>query len=205
MAETRKKKMEFILPKGQVAAFFNTLGQELQQGGVEDGLMDLTGYREVKISIQDRGDALLVGLKAKFPKPDELLLSGIAPLADLAERDDEGELTDAGVDEAEVPAGPGLPKYKVLKKRMRQTFKSLAASLAAGTPPPAEVLDLFASDSRLMCAFPGLGDEFYPPYLELVDRLVAQVRAGDPESLRQALDTAGALNQMKKDCHARHK
>lgn len=205
MADARKKKMEFILPKGQVAAFFKTLGEELQQGGAEGSPMSLEGYREIKISIQDQGAALLVGLKAKFPKPDEILLSGIAPLADLVERDDEGELTETGVDQAEVTAGPGLPKYKVLKKRMRQTFKSLAASLAAGTPPPAEVLDLFAADSRLMCAFPGLGDEFYPPYLELVDRLVAQIQAGDAESLRQALDTAGAINQMKKDCHARHK
>lgn len=166
--------------------------------------MDVAGFRELKLAVEKSGENWALEVKAVFPKAPESILAGLPGLSDL--------VTEEGYPELEATPG-GLPKYKPLKKRMKSVFKGVAAALAAGALPIQADLDLFVADSRLMCQYPGKGDEFYPAYLEAVDRLIALVEEAKSQTpgtedyaqaVTQALLAANALNQLKKDCHSRH-
>jgi len=102
------------------------------------------------------------------------------------------------------PCGSGVvcESYSGLKKRMQIYFKALRDSVAKAEMPSREIVSVFLSDSEKMLTFHGYGDEFYPAYATLCERLRAAV---DAESLAETAAVVGELAQARKDCHARYK
>ena len=105
---------------------------------------------------------------------------------------------------AEDPCGSGVvcESYSKLKKRMQVYFKAIRESVSKAEMPSREIVSVFLSDSEKMVSFRGYGDEFYPAYALLCDRLRT---ACDSENLAQIAAVVEELFQAKKSCHDRYK
>jgi XXXCH domain-containing protein len=85
---------------------------------------------------------------------------------------------------------------------MDKDFKALVKAAEAGAVPAAGQVAPFVADSRLMCTYPGKGDEFYSAFLAAVDAFEAAVASSDAAAFAEAV---GGLARLKKDCHAKYK
>ena len=94
------------------------------------------------------------------------------------------------------------PEYKHLKERMKANFKQVRKAVKKGRPLDTELVRTFCSDARLMTTYPDKGSEYYPAFLEWVERLASAVELGDCSKLAEAV---AALRRMEKDCHKRYK
>jgi XXXCH domain-containing protein len=105
---------------------------------------------------------------------------------------------------AEDPCGSGIvcESYSKLKKRMQVYFKAIRESVTRAEMPSREIVSVFLSDSEKMVSFHGYGDEFYPAYMELCDRLRESC---DSEDLAATAAVVEELIQAKKVCHDRYK
>ena len=105
---------------------------------------------------------------------------------------------------AEDPCGSGVvcESYSKLKKRMQVYFKAIRESVSKAEMPSREIVSVFLSDSEKMVSYRGYGDEFYPAYALLCDRLRT---ACDSENLAQVAAVVEELSQAKKSCHDRYK
>jgi XXXCH domain-containing protein len=101
-------------------------------------------------------------------------------------------------------SGPDVrgESYSSLKKRMQIYFKALRDSVAKAELPSREIVAVFLADSEKMVSFDGYGDEFYPTYAALCDRLRT---ACDSEDMSELATVVMALDQAKKSCHERYK
>lgn len=190
MSMTGKHKAETTLERAALADWLRGLAQAIEAGELPgDTPVSLEGWRGLKISVKPGfGETVRAKLSVKFPKPAGSALAASLPGED---RTDLGDDEDTGA----------LPKYKSLKKHMKQTFKAIGQALAAGQMPPALEAQSFIADSKLMVSYPGKGDEFYAAYLEKTQAFEAALAAADLEAL-QALYRD--LAQLKRDCHSRH-
>ncbi|MFP5223260.1 MAG: GAK system XXXCH domain-containing protein [Acidobacteriota bacterium] len=182
---TGKYKSEAVVEKDALAGWLRDLADGIEAGELpsQAGPVSLEGLRGMKLSVKpDLGETLSVKLSVKFPKP-------VRTPGEPDAEDEEGDETGM------------LPKYKSLKKHMKQTFRAIGDALAAGQMPPALEAQSFIADSRLMVSYPGKGDEFYAAYLEKTEAFQAALDAADLEAMK-ALHQE--LNQLKRDCHSRH-
>ncbi|WP_243362267.1 GAK system XXXCH domain-containing protein [Fundidesulfovibrio terrae] len=188
MSMSNKHKAEVTLEKSDLAGWLRGLAEAVEAGEIatEAGPVSLEGYRAVKISFKETFEGKVrAKLSVKFPRPALVLA---------------GEPGEAAEDE-ESEEGGALPKYKSLKKHMKQTFKAIGAALLAGQMPPLLEAQSFIADSRLMVSYPGKGDEFYAAFLEKTVAFEAALVASDLEAAKSAyLDLA----QLKRDCHSRY-
>jgi len=94
--------------------------------------------------------------------------------------------------------------YKSLKKRMKSSFRSIGASLAAQKLPEPDLIDAFLSDSERMLAFSGekYGEPCFPAYRDACRRLAEAFEARRREAFQAAYTDIGRL---KKACHAEFK
>jgi len=194
---TGKFKTEAVVEKNALAGWLRELAGGVEAGELpsQSGPVSLEGCRGMKLSVKHgMGETLVVKLSVKFPKPPKALGTPVAPSDEFGGYPDDAEEDESG-DEA------ALPKYKSLKKHMKQTFKAIGASLAAGQMPPALEGESFIADSRLMVSYPGKGDEFYAAYLEKTEAFQAALNAADIEAMK-ALHQE--LAQLKRDCHSRY-
>lgn len=193
---TGKYKSEATVEKAALAGWLRELADAVESGELPapDAAGDpvsLEGCKGMKIGVRHGfGDSLRVKLSVKFPKPPKTLGSATT-----------GEPGEPGDDEEEDEGTGLLPKYKSLKKHMKQTFKAIGAALAAGQMPPALEAQSFIADSRLMVSYPGKGDEFYAAYLEKTEAFQAALEASDLEAMKALYQE---LAQLKRDCHSRH-
>lgn len=176
------------LTNAELAGFFRQLADRLEgvapvaadpaAGGVE--APDPGEFKKLKISIKrDLGG---LTLKCKFKA--------------LVKR------TVAGDEGAKAPADEGEVKYKKLKKRMKESFKSITETLMADIMPGEAVVTAFLQDAKLMMSFPEKGAEFYDDFDKACMTFERAYEAKDFEACRAAAIT---LNQLKKDCHSRYK
>ena len=190
MNMTSKHKTEVVLEKGALADWLRALAGGVESGelGTEAGPLNLEGYKDLKVSFkEDFGGKVRVKLSVKFPKA-----AG-------------GGAAQAGP-EAEAPEAPGeshggLPKYKSLKKHMKQTFKAIGLALNAGQNPPGLEAQSFIADSKLMVSYSGKGDEFYGAYQEKLAAFETALAASDIDAMKGLYQE---LAQIKRDCHSRH-
>lgn len=192
---TGKYKSEAVVEKSALAGWLRELANGVEAGELpsQSGPVSLEGCRSMKLSVkQGLGETLDVKLSVKFPKPAKT--TGVAVSDEFGGYPDDAEEGESGDEEA-------LPKYKSLKKHMKQTFKAIGAALAAGQMPPALEAQSFIADSRLMVSYPGKGDEFYAAYLEKTEAFQAALDAADIEAMK-ALHQE--LAQLKRDCHSRY-
>lgn len=185
MPDPHKRTLELVLPAEAVGETLARLTAEAPHGRLVLGeqTLSLDRWARIKVRCKRLGDSCQLTVRVKTAEPGET--SGGVPAAPL----------DAG------PASGGRERYKDLKKRMKETFKMLRTSLAAGQPPHPDILAAFVADSRRMTAYPGKGDAFYPAYAAEVSRLEAAAAAGD---LSAMTSSAAELARMKKECHSRH-
>jgi len=192
---TGKYKSEAVVEKSALAGWLRELADGVEAGELpsQNGPVSLEGCRGMKLSVKHGlGETLDVKLSVKFLKPPKA--PGAAASDEFGGYPDDGEEGEPGDEEA-------LPKYKSLKKHMKQTFKAIGAALAAGQVPPALEAQSFIADSRLMVSYPGKGDEFYAAYLEKTEAFQAALDAADIEAMK-ALHQE--LAQLKRDCHSRY-
>jgi len=193
---TGKYKSETVVEKSALAGWLRELADGVEAGELpsQSGPVSLEGCRGMKLSVKHGlGETLFVKLSVKFPKPPKAL-GAVMP----------GETGDSdypGDDDEEDDESGALPKYKSLKKHMKQTFKAIGAALAAGQVPPALEAQSFIADSRLMVSYPGKGDEFYAAYLEKTEAFQAALDAADIEAMKALYQD---LVQLKRDCHSRY-
>lgn len=187
-----KRKLELLMTREEAASFLAALAKGLETGSLAVGQsgLEISGFKSLAVSFKNHPNGLYVKLKCKFPKPEESLACSVL-------RED-GTLPP----ECPVSCPTGTVKYGSLKKRMKSQFKSIMESLAFGNMPNLDLVRAFVADGERMCSYPGKGDEYYPAYLESNAALLQAVEAGDVATA-QAL--AGALDQLKKDCHDRYK
>jgi len=192
---TGKFKTEAVVEKNALAGWLRELASSVEAGELpsQSGPVSLEGCRGMKLSVKHgMGETLFVKLSVKFPKPPKAV--GTAMPGETGDSDYPGD--DDGEDESGA-----LPKYKSLKKHMKQTFKAIGAALAAGQMPPALEAQSFIADSRLMVSYPGKGDEFYAAYLEKTEAFQAALDAADIEAMKSLYQD---LVQLKRDCHSRY-
>jgi XXXCH domain-containing protein len=195
---TGKYKSEATIEKTALGGWLRELADAVEAGELpaQGEAVSLEGCRGMKLSVKHGfGDTLRVKVSVKFPKP----VVARAPLGAGVEAEF-GGFPDDGED-AESGETGALPKYKSLKKHMKQTFKAIGAALMAGQVPPALEAQSFIADSRLMVSYPGKGDEFYAAYLEKTDAFQAALEAADIEAMKALYRD---LAQLKRDCHSRY-
>lgn len=203
MHGSRKRKFELVLPRVEALAALADLTAQAASGVLVIGGQDiaLENCTSLKIGIKHLGASSLLKVSLKFPALGLAALPTPAAIDSETAAGDEAPETPDAAGGLESPGPAGKPKYKSLKKRMKNTFKGLVLALRAGQVPGAGPLAAFIADSRLMTAYPGKGDAFYPAYDAEIDRLEAAAAAGD---LAAMTDSVAALDRMKKECHSRH-
>ena len=197
---SHKKKFELVLPRVEAMQTLADLTAKAASGSLVIGgqVVALDDFTSLKIGIKHFGASSMLKVTLRYPA------LGPGALPTPADLDAGGAAAVSGAETvraAEAVEPGGLPRYKSLKKRMKQTFKSLVMALRAGQAPDPADLAVFVADSRLMTAYPGRGDAFYPAYNAEVDRLEAAADAGDVAAMTNAV---AALDRMKKECHSRH-
>jgi len=186
MSNSNKHKSEKKLEKSELAGWLRDLAAAVESGELpgENGAVSLEGYRSLKLSFKQGLDgAFLAKLSVKFPKNAT------------------GGLAEAGIEDDDEDESGVLPKYKSLKKHMKQTFKAIGVALNAGQIPPGAEAQSFIADSRLMVSYPGKGDEFYAAYLEKTNAFEAALASSDLEGMKVL---HRELAQLKRDCHSRY-
>lgn len=186
MNDTKKKLTFSGMTPADVAALFRELADHLDGAPLPETTripMPIQAFRKCKIGIKQELDGYTVKLKMKLLSPETAGEAG-EPAADTEETDDT------------------LPKYKHLKKKMKQSFKAITESLAANTLPPEAVVTEFLQDSLWMIAYPGYGDEYYNAYEAACRDFRNAFESKDMDACRT---TCGELNRLKKECHDRYK
>jgi len=198
MSGSRKRKFELVLPRVEALKTLADLTAQAAEGNLVIGgeIVPLENFTSLKIGIKHFGASSMLKVGLKYPA---IGLSALPTAAGVEAEDAAREAALADAPEAVEP--DGKPRYKGLKKRMKNFFKAMVMSLRAGQAPDADVVAAFIKDSRLMTTYPGRGDAFYPAYDAEVDRLEAAVAAGDVEAMTASV---AALDRMKKECHSRH-
>jgi len=184
---TGNRKIELNMDRAGLSGWLMDLATGFDKGEflLEEAPIALERFKSLKLSFKQNADGTLgVKLSVKYPK--STCADGTTP-NDVEEQDD--------------ASGMSLPKYKSLKKHMKQTFKSIGLALSAGQLPPDLEARSFVADSRLMLEYQGKGDEFYDAYREGTLGFEAALAAADLDALRAAYQS---LAQIKRDCHSRH-
>lgn len=193
------RKMEVHLDRAGLSRWLVDLAAGFDAGAFlpGDDAVDLEGFKSIKLSFKrEMNGAVRVKLSAKYPKP---AVVGQTQLCDQASPC--AVASPEGGEADNAAAGTSLPKYKSLKKHMKQTFKSIGQALSAGQLPPVLEARSFIADSRLMVEYQGKGDGFYDAYRDGSLAFEAALAAEDLDGLRAAYD---ALAQIKRECHSRH-
>lgn len=186
MHGSRKRRIEKTLPRDDVP---HALAEVVARAGegllVIDGeTVELADCASFKISIRHGGPTSQLKVTLRYPEAPGVL-GGQSPAKDSPE---------------ELAPG-GLPRYKGLKKRMKNTFRAIRDALLAGLAPDPAMAGAFVADSRLMTRYPGKGDAYYAAYDAEVDRFEQALAAGDVAAMTAS---AAALDRLKKECHSRH-
>lgn len=189
MSQESKRKYEFMVGADEAPDFFEKLAEGMRQGCLAMGDVELAldGFRSLSLSLKQEEGGYKAKIKLKYEQPPHAPECECPP-CQAAER--------YGIDEG------GRPKYKYLKKRMKSDFKAIYQTLLGGSLPGGQIMERFIEDSRVMCTYPGMGEEFYTRYLEIVDAFAVAVEQGDLEAARTRQQ---ALYDSMKECHDRYK
>ncbi|UZP67110.1 GAK system XXXCH domain-containing protein [Desulfovibrio mangrovi] len=183
---------KFVLEctRDELPALFRDIADALE--GKQTGstqLPSLESFRKLQIGVKDEYG--LVSLKLKF-------------------RDDHGNLDLSGDSEpaATLEHAPQTGEeqhpqpYSNLKHELQASFKAIYRAVHTGKLPPAEAVQAFEAQSRLMTRYDDCGSEYYAPYNAALDEFMAAWKAQDITAMHDAVD---AINHVKTDCHQRYK
>lgn len=169
-------KITKYLETKDLPAFFRELADALENGA--EGELDcVRDFSKIKISCKDVFGQ--VSLKAKIKSASEC---------------SDPEITGKEADS-------GKPKYKTLKKRMKDNFRMLVKTIHDGQVPPEQAVKSFLDDSDLMVQYPGYGDEYYESYTQACEAFKAAYESGDIARMHETIDV---LVHEKARCHAKY-
>lgn len=179
MVDPNKLKAQCLVPKAELADWLRALADGAP--ALDGQALPMEGFRSLKISMKDAGEAYKVKVAVKFPKPE-------GEASPDVEATDEDESADT-------------PRYKSLKKHMKQTFKVIGEALAADALPPELETVSFLSDARLMVSYPDKGDPDYPPFVAAIEAFETALINQDMQAVKAAYQE---LDRLKKACHERY-
>ena len=183
----KKSKIEKYIQPGELPAFLRKMADALEGGASEEDayLVMIEGFKKLKINIRNEFGHTTVKVTAK-PMPEE-------------KKEGTNNKTEKPEPEETTAA---KPKFKSIKKRMKESFKIIFKSVHAGTIPPADVVQEFMSDSQLMVSDEGYGDEYYDEYMEACEKFQQACTDSDIEAAHKACDE---INSITAHCHSRYK
>ena len=174
--------IEKYLFVNELPSFFRELADALEHGG-KDEFACVNDFNKMKIRAESGYGQ--IHLKAKFKS------------AEACEADAPARQEHAG-DDSPVPS---KPKYKTVKKRMKNSFKMIFTMIHDGQVPPREAVDSFLADSERMVGYPGYGDEYYEEYSQACRAFRKAYETGEPGAMTRAVDL---LATLKGRCHAKY-
>ncbi|WP_321402201.1 GAK system XXXCH domain-containing protein [Maridesulfovibrio sp.] len=181
----KENKIERMISAEELPGFLRKMASAIENGATDEDayLASIEGFEKLKMNIRNEQGQTVIKIKAK---PSKEFSIGPAPEAVSGDS-----------------STPAKPKYSNLKKKMRKSFKIIFKTLHSGELPPAEVVQEFIDDSRLMVTDEdkGLGDEYYEEYIALCNAFQKAFDEGDVEKTHAACDE---LNHMKTRCHAKY-
>lgn len=160
-----KSKIKKYIPHSELPNFFRELADAIEKGGNEK-FACAEDFKQLKISAEN--DFGTICVKAKFKSASECVDTEI--ISEL---------------KSDTPI---KPEYKVLKQRMKNSFKLLIKMIHDGDMPPREAVESFLDDSDLMISYPGFGDEFYSEYAKACEAFKASYDAQDMQRMHETLD-----------------
>ncbi len=202
MTRASKRKVEFILAGGEMGAFFRKLGDAMEQGTLQvgDTSLLLENVQSLGLSVKEEPPGFRVKIKIKYAGTDD------ESTGDAAEDDETGENGELLVrdpdEEFESLATRPRPKYKTLKKRMKEQFKAIRLALDSGGLPGKDVAYAFVRASELMVTYQGKGDPNYADYTRLVQVFLSALEDRD---LERVSITVNALGEQEEACHDTYK
>lgn len=179
-------KVDKVLDGPEAAAFLKKLADFLEGNKivVGDTEVEMANPISVEQLLDVDGDRIIFDLKFEYRQNVEELI----PITD-----------------SDKPGGVERdPKVslKKLKKRMAKSFKNILDYLQGGDLPKIEQVVAFCGDADVMTDSMKAGEEHFADFKDKCKDLLECVEKGDIEA---AKNTAGSLNQMRKDCHAAYK
>lgn len=180
MANDKDHDLDVVLPPAEAAQVLRRMADQIEQGRLSVGPLEVVidGNLRFKQSVKVKRGKTSCKFKLEY---NSRTLSGEVEAP------------------ADRPEPAGETSFGKLKKTMAKQIKALKQPLAMGSLPGLELTQAFVDDCRLMCSFPGKGEENYARFLAHAEALARAVEAADQPAASQAVD---AMLAMKKTCHA---
>ncbi len=181
------KKIERSIKPEELPNFLRQMADAIESGGT-DAMTNFTaieGFKKLKIKISQDLENTIIKIKAKPEK--------CSPLSAQEKQ---------GTDHSQTPQTPAKPRYTDLKKRMKNSFKTIFKSIHAGVLPPERIAKQFIEDSKLMVTYEGHGENYYAEYTVACDEFVSALENKNIEDAHKACDS---LNNIKAHCHSQYK
>ncbi|MFH0996453.1 MAG: GAK system XXXCH domain-containing protein [Pseudomonadota bacterium] len=138
--------------------------------------IDFSKLKKLKISFKKKYEAPYVKCKVKYEEMDDILIEHIEHSA--SDRD--------------------KPDYKVLKKRLEKSLKTIGDRLKDRGIPSNIEIELFCSNARLMTTYSDHGNYMYPEFLKLISEFQEAFHQFD---IQKCLALFADIKAMKKTCH----
>jgi XXXCH domain-containing protein len=177
-------KIDGTFSEKELKALFDELASLLagaSKGKLADLRRTLATSSKTRIGLKRKGDGVEMKVKVKTEATPAKKPAKRAPAAAAKTR---------------------KPKYKALKKRMEQSFKSISKSLKAGNLPAKQTVQAFLKDSDLMITYPKKGDKHYNAYKKACQSFQTAFEEGKLPSVRR---TYKRLDTLMDTCHDEYK
>ena len=138
--------------------------------------IDFSKLKKLKISFKKKYEAPYVKCKIKYEGKDDNPIDHIEH--SVSERN--------------------KPDFKVLKKRLDKSLKTIGDRLKNRSIPSNIEIELFCSNAQLMTTYSGYDDKMYPVFLQLISEFQEAFHQFDIQKC-QAL--FADIKAMKKTCH----
>jgi XXXCH domain-containing protein len=180
-------KVDKVLTGPEAADFLRRLADGLEKNKlmVGDTAVDMRLSIQIEESLDVKGNQVAYDLKV------------------IHRNNAESEPAEAPApEEAPVKQKDIEPSLKKLKKRMAKSFKAVLDVLQEGELPRLDQVGAFCADADIMISVMDKAQENFPAFKAKCRDLLGAVEHGN---LDNAIDTAGDINQMRRDCHAKYK
>ncbi|CCH49423.1 GAK system XXXCH domain-containing protein [Pseudodesulfovibrio piezophilus] len=174
--------------------------------GNESKIVKYIDLKELPDFFRNLADALEQGNSDEFPCVEDCIKFKISGKNEFGKISVKGKFKSGkecvpDVDGMQSDGSPAKPKYKSLKKRMKQSFRMLVKLIHDGQMPPDEAVVSFLEDSALMVSYPGYGDEYYEDYTRACEAFREAHESGDMGRMHETIDV---LVHEKSRCHAKY-
>lgn len=174
---TIQSKIEKYIDRSELPQFLRELADAIESGNNQE-LACASDFKRFKLTVKNEYGKM--ALKAKFKSEKECKFEE---------------------DEQIYTSTTQASQYKILKKRMKSSFKLLFKLIHDGQIPPDEAVQSFLEDSNQMVTYPGYGDEYYESDMNVCNEFKGAYEARDIPQMTEAMK---ALAYEKGRCHTKY-